>query len=154
MLWQIVPLEQESIGHQSNPRRRGKQNYSMYFKLLFTSKVYKATYDTRLGAGVSAVTSKRRFTEVSFCAERHRILSFIFGSGWLWQFLVPCETHHLEIVPVHTALKPGVPEPGRKALAGEVEIAIAIPVRQKETRLPEKWGRESYSGAALKGSYP
>lgn len=123
----------------------------MYFKLLFTIKMYKAVYDTRLGARVSAVTSRCSSTEVSFYAERLGSLSFIFYSGCLWHFLVPCESRRLEIVPLHTALKLGVPEPGRKAQAGEMEIVIAIPVSQKETHLPEKWGRK---GAALRGSYP
>lgn len=151
MLQQIVPLQDESIGHQSDPRRKGNQNHSMYFKLLFTIKIYKAMYDTRLEAGVSAVTSKRSFTEVSFYAERHRSVSFIFVFGCLWNFLVSCETHHLEIVPVPMALPLDVPEPGRKA---QMEIAIAIPASQNVTPLPEKRGRESCSGAALKGSCP
>lgn len=126
----------------------------MYFKLLFTITMYKAICDTILGARVTVVTSKCSFTKVSFYAERHRSVSFIFSSECLWYFLVPCETHHLEIVPAHAALKPGVSKPGRKAQAGEMEIAIAIPVSQKEAHLLGKRGRESYSGAALKGSYP
>jgi len=72
----------------------------------------------------------------------------------LWHFLVPHETHHLENVPVHTAVRPGVPEPGSRAQAGEMKVAAAIPVSPEEPYLPEKWGRESYSGAALKGSSP
>lgn len=64
----------------------------------------------------------------------------------LWVFLVPCETHHPEIIPVHAVLKLGFPQPGRKAQAGEMEITIATPERATSAR-------EVGRGELLQGSY-
>lgn len=113
-------------------------------------------YDTRLGARVSEVTSKCSSTEVSFYTERLGSLTFIFYSGCLWHFLVMCETQHLEIAPVDTALKLCVPEPGRKAQAGEMEIAIAIPVSKKEVTSAREVGKgkvQPWREAILQGEF-
>lgn len=125
----------------------------MYFKLLFTIKMYKAVYDTRLGDRVSVVTSKRSFTEVSFYAERCKIVSFFFVSACLWHFLAPCDTHHVEIVPVPTTLEPGVPKSCRKTQASGVETAIVTECDTEGDTSAEKWRRENYSGAASKGKF-
>lgn len=92
MLWQIVPLQEESICHQSHSRRRVKQNQSIYFTLLFIIKMHKVMYDAKQGARASAVIRKCSFYWSTFFMLRHKTYSFILSCECLWHFFVPCET--------------------------------------------------------------